>query len=55
MRKSFISLVFLAFCSVLVAQQAVNSNSAVKLAKAGPWMDHPVGSGRSLLEALKNS
>jgi len=35
MRKSFISLVFLAFCSVLVAQQALSNDSIIKLTKAG--------------------
>jgi hypothetical protein len=35
MRKSFISLVLLAFCATLVAQQALNNASVIKLAKAG--------------------
>jgi len=35
MRKSFISLVFLAFCSLLVAQQSLNNDAVIKLTKAG--------------------
>jgi hypothetical protein len=35
MRKSFIALVFLAFCSPLVAQQMLDNASVVKLVKAG--------------------
>ncbi len=35
MRRSFISLVFLAFCSSIVAQQVLNNDAVVKLVKAG--------------------
>jgi hypothetical protein len=35
MRRSLISLVFLAFCSLLVAQQALNNDGVIKLVKAG--------------------
>ena len=35
MRKSFIALVFLAFCPLLVAQQALNNDAVIKLVKAG--------------------
>ena len=35
MRKSFIALIFLAFCSMLIAQQALNNDSVIKLVKAG--------------------
>jgi hypothetical protein len=35
MRKSLIVLVFLAFCPLLVAQQALNNDSVIKLVKAG--------------------
>lgn len=35
MRKSFIAFVFLAICSLLVAQQALNNDSVIKLVKAG--------------------
>lgn len=35
MRKSFIALVFLAFCPLIVAQQALNNDAVVKLVKAG--------------------
>jgi hypothetical protein len=35
MRKSFLALVFLAFCPLLVAQQALNNDSIIKLVKAG--------------------
>jgi hypothetical protein len=35
MRKSFIALVFLAICPLLVAQQALNNDAVVKLVKAG--------------------
>ncbi len=35
MRKSFIALVFLAFCSLLTAQQALNNDAVIKLVKAG--------------------
>ena len=35
MRKNFIALVFLAFCSMLVAQQALNNDAVIKLVKAG--------------------
>jgi hypothetical protein len=35
MLKSFIALVFLAFCPLLVAQQALNNDSVIKLVKAG--------------------
>lgn len=35
MRKSFLVLVLLAFCTVLAAQQAMNNDSVIKLVKAG--------------------
>jgi len=35
MRKSFIALVFLALCPLLVAQQALNNDAVIKLVKAG--------------------
>jgi hypothetical protein len=35
MRKSFIALVFLAFCPLLVAQQALTNDGVIKLVKAG--------------------
>lgn len=35
MRKSFIALVFLAFCPLLIAQQALNNDTIIKLVKAG--------------------
>ena len=35
MRKSFLALVFLAFCPLLVAQQSLNNDSVIKLVKAG--------------------
>jgi hypothetical protein len=35
MHKSFIALVFLTFCSLLVAQQALNNDAVIKLVKAG--------------------
>src|ERR1035438_7184430 len=35
MRKSLIALVFLAFCPLLVAQQALNNDAVIKLVKAG--------------------
>ena len=35
MRKTLISLVFLASCSLLVAQQALNNDAIIKLVKAG--------------------
>jgi hypothetical protein len=35
MRKGFISLIFLAFCSFLVAQQTMNNDAVIKLVKAG--------------------
>ena len=35
MRKSFVVIVFLAFCPLLVAQQAFNNDSVIKLVKAG--------------------
>ena len=35
MRKSFLALVFLALCPLLVAQQALNNDSIIKLVKAG--------------------
>ena len=35
MRKSLIALVFLAFCSFIVAQQALNNDAVIKLVKAG--------------------
>jgi hypothetical protein len=35
MRKSFIALVFLAFCPLLVAQQSLNNDAVIKLVKAG--------------------
>jgi hypothetical protein len=35
MRKGFIALVFLAFCTTLVAQQAMDNVSIIKLVKAG--------------------
>src|ERR1039458_3251095 len=35
MRKCFFTVVFLAFCPLLVAQQALNNDSIIKLVKAG--------------------
>ena len=35
MRKSFLALVFMAICSLLAAQQAMNNDSVIKLLKAG--------------------
>ena len=35
MRKSFLAVVFLAFCTLLVAQQALNNDSLIKMVKAG--------------------
>jgi hypothetical protein len=35
MRKSLIALVFLAFCPFLIAQEALNNDSVIKLVKAG--------------------
>jgi hypothetical protein len=35
MRKSFLALVFLALCPLLLAQQSLNNDSVIKLAKAG--------------------
>jgi len=35
MRKSFLALVFMAFCSLLTAQQALNNDAIVKMVKAG--------------------
>jgi hypothetical protein len=35
MRKSFLAVVFLAFCPLLVAQQSLNNDSVIKLVKAG--------------------
>lgn len=35
MRKSFIALAFLVFCPLLVAQEALNNDSVIKLVKAG--------------------
>jgi hypothetical protein len=35
MRKTVLTLVFLAFCPLLVAQQSLNHDSVIKLAKAG--------------------
>ena len=35
MRKSYLALVFLAICPLLVAQQALNNDSVIKLVKAG--------------------
>jgi hypothetical protein len=35
MRKSFLALVFLALCPLLVAQQTLNNDSVIKLVKAG--------------------
>jgi hypothetical protein len=35
MRKSFLAFAFLAFCSLLMAQQSLNNDSVVKLVKAG--------------------
>jgi len=35
MRKSFLALLFVALCSVLTAQQALNNTSVIKLVKAG--------------------
>jgi hypothetical protein len=35
MRKSFIALVFLAICPILLAQQTLNNDAVVKLVKAG--------------------
>ena len=35
MRKNLIALLFLAFCPLLIAQQALNNDSIVKLVKAG--------------------
>src|ERR1039458_8211831 len=35
MRKSFLALVFLAFCPLLVAQQSLSNDAVIKLVKAG--------------------
>ena len=35
MRKSFLAIVFMAICPLLVAQQAMNNDSVMKLVKAG--------------------
>ena len=35
MRKSFLVVLFLAFCPMLVAQQALNNDSLIKMVKAG--------------------
>jgi len=35
MRRNFLAVVFLAFCSLLVAQQTLNNDAVVKLVKAG--------------------
>jgi hypothetical protein len=35
MRKTFFAFLFLAFCSILVAQSALNNDSVIKLVKAG--------------------
>jgi hypothetical protein len=35
MRKSFIAILLLSFCSLVVAQQALNNDSVIKLTKAG--------------------
>jgi hypothetical protein len=35
MHRSFLALVFLTFCPILVAQQALNNDSVIKLVKAG--------------------
>ena len=35
MRKNILAIVFLAFCNMLVAQQALNNDSVIKLVKAG--------------------
>ncbi len=35
MRKSLLSIVFLAFCPLLIAQQSLNNDAIIKLAKAG--------------------
>ncbi len=35
MRKSLLALIFMAFCSLLVAQQALDNDSVIKLVKAG--------------------
>ena len=35
MRKGILALLFLATCSLLVAQQAMNNDSVIKLVKAG--------------------
>ena len=35
MRKSLTSLLFLAFCPVLIAQQSMNNDAVIKLVKAG--------------------
>jgi hypothetical protein len=35
MRKSFLAVLLLAFCSLLAAQQALNNDAIIKLVKAG--------------------
>lgn len=35
MRKTFLALLFLAFCPLLVAQQSLNNDSVIRLVKAG--------------------
>jgi hypothetical protein len=35
MRRSFLAVAFLALCPLLVAQQALNNDSVIKLVKAG--------------------
>ena len=35
MPKSFLAVVFVAFCQLLVAQQSLNNDSIIKLVKAG--------------------
>jgi hypothetical protein len=35
MRKTFLALIFLALCPLLIAQQALNNDSVIKLVKAG--------------------
>jgi hypothetical protein len=35
MRKGFVAVLFLAFCSLLIAQQSLNNNAVTKMVKAG--------------------
>jgi len=34
-RKNILAIVFLGFCTLLVAQQALNNDAVIKLVKAG--------------------